>query len=136
MVDFLGRIAADSPRLARSKSLVGKADAVYNIIALPKFTFVVDVFINITTAYGPIGDATATIGFTGNGETADPDGFMTTNDVLPGVAGLKSMRGGAGAWAKGKWFNSASGQLTITLAKNSGTTLMVGQVLCLFYTLH
>jgi hypothetical protein len=128
--------ASDNFRLARSKTLYELADDTYDLILLPKFAFVMNVWLYVTQAYAGGSGATATIGFKGNGETADPDGFMDAAACAARVTGYKQMLDDTQPGSKGKWFNDASGFLTITLDDNAETTLMIGFVLCQFSVLH
>jgi len=137
MTDFMSTIATDNYRLARSKTLVNPADATYNLIVIPKFAFIDQIWLYITTAYAGGGsDATGTIGFLGNGETADPDGFMDIAACAVTATGIKRMTDDGQPGSKGKWFNSASGQLTITLAVENCTTVMTGFVFMRYSVLH
>ena len=128
MVDFLSTRASDNMRLARSKRLVEKADGTYALINLPRYAFVKDMWFYITQAYAGGANGAATIGFIGNGETADPDGFFDAAWAAGRVAGVKRMSGDTQPGSKGKWFNEASGQITITLAAGTDTTLLIGYV--------
>ena len=135
MVDFNSVMAADNFRLARSKNLVSLADGTYNIIQLPRYSFVRDVWLYISTAYAG-GDGVATVGFTGNGETADDDAFINGFWADATATGLKKMTAGYGAWSSGKWFNTASGQITISLDDQAATTLMIGVVFVEYTVIH
>ena len=128
MVDFLSTRASDNMRLARSKRLVELADGIYSIINLPRFSFVKQIWLYITQAYAGGSGGTASIGFIGNGESADPDGFMDTAWAGGRVAGYKMMSGDTQPGSKGMWFNEASGQITITLSDGTDTTLLIGYV--------
>jgi hypothetical protein len=136
MPDFQSFAASDNFRLARSKTLYTLADGTYNLILLPKFAFVMELWFIVTQAYAGGSGATATIGFTGNGETADPDGFMDATAAGARATGVKCMSDDAQPGSKGKWFNSASGFLTITLDDNAETTLLIGHVLVAYSVLH
>ena len=136
MPDFQSFAASDNFRLARSKTLYTLADGTYNLILLPKFTFVMELWFIVTQAYAGGSGASATIGFTGNGETADPDGFMDATAAGARATGVKRMSDDTQPGSKGKWFNSASGFLTITLDDNAETTLLIGHVLVAYSVLH
>jgi hypothetical protein len=126
---FKSNIASDNFRLARSKILSEKTDGTYSIIDIPRYAFVCDVWLYITQAYAGGGvDGTATIGFTGNGETADPDGFMDIAACSATITGYKRASDDSQPASLGKWFNSGRGTITITLADNTCTTLMKGYV--------
>lgn len=136
MPDFISTIASDNFRLARSKTLQELADGTYNIINLPKFTFVHGVIFYVTQAYAGGAGGSATIGFTGNGESADPDGFMDATAADGRATGYKHSIDDGQPASKGKWFNAAGGQVTITLAKSTDTTLLIGYVFVKYSVLH
>lgn len=135
-IDFQSFAASDNHRLARSKNLYDLADGTYNLIMIPKFAFVDQVWFYVTQAYAGGAAGSATIGFTGNGETADPDGFMDATAAGARATGMKIMTADAQPGSQGKWFNSGSGFLTITLAKSTDTTLLRGFVFMRFSVLH
>ena len=128
MTDLLSIKSADNYRLARSGTLLERADATYNIIRIPKFAFVDEIWLYITQAYAGGASGAATIGFVGNGETADPDGFMDSTQAGARVAGMKRMTGDTQPGSQGKWFSTAGGLLTITLSKGTDTTLLIATV--------
>ena len=134
--DFQSVAASDNFRLARSKNLYELADGTYNLILIPKFAFVMDVWFYVSTAYAGGATGAATIGFTGNGETADPDGFFDATAAGARATGMKRMTDDTQPGSKGKWFNTASGFLTITLAKGNDTTLLRGFVFMQYSVLH
>lgn len=128
MPDKLSLRSSDNFRLVRSDNLLSLADGTYNLIRIPKFAFVDQIWLYITTAYAGGAGGSATIGFAGNGETADPDGFMDATQAGARATGMKVMTGDAQPGSQGKWFNTAGGLLTITLAKSTDTTLLVATV--------
>jgi len=134
--DFISHAAADNFRLARSKTLYELADGTYNLIHIPKFAFVFNVWFYVTTAYAGGANGAVTIGFLGNGESADPDGFMDSAWAAGRVAGVKEMHGDTQPGSKGKWFMDASGFLTITLSKGTDSTLLQGFVFMHYAVLH
>lgn len=136
MADFISYAACDNVRLARSKTLYQLADGTYNLIQIPKFGFVDQVWFYVTTAYAGGAAGAATIGWTGNATTADPDGFMDATQAGARAAGMKIMTEDGQPGSKGKWFNNGSGCVTITLSAGTDTTLLVGWVLARFYVLH
>jgi hypothetical protein len=136
MPDLISKIASDNFRLAKSKTLVSLADGTYNIIQIPRYAFISQIWLVVTTAYAGGADGAATIGFTGNGETADADGFMDAAAADGRALGVKIMTDDAQPGSKGKWFNAAGGMLTITLDDGSDTTLMSGYVLMQYSVIH
>ena len=133
---FQSFAASDNFRLARSKTLYELADETYDLIMLPKFAFVMQVWFVVTTAYSGGSGGSATIGWKGNGTTADPDGFMDATQAGARAAGVKIMTEDTQPGSKGKWFTGGSGFLTITLAKSTDTTLLIGHVMVQFSVLH
>ena len=134
--DFISFSASDNFRLARSKTLYDLADGTYNLIQIPKFSFIDQVWFYVSTPYSGGSGATATIGWTGNATTADPDGFMVTGVALPRAAGMKVMTDGSAAAGKGKWFSDGSGCVTITLAASTDSVLLRGFVFVRYSVLH
>lgn len=136
MPDVISRIAADNVRLARSRTLLDLADGTYNLIRIPKFAFVNGVFLSITTAYAGGAGETVTLGFTGNGESADADGFMDNTLAAGTATGMKCSFDDGQPASLGKWFQTASGMLTMTLVEGTQTTRMRGWVFMKYYVLH
>ena len=132
MTDLYTHAFADNIRLAKSKVLKGAvAAATYNLIRLPKFTFVTDVWAVISTACSA---TDVTIGWLGNGETAQAAGFMSDARVDAGVTGLKRAQHDTLVSFEGKYFSAAGGALTLTV----GTTWSAGEiiVLCQYHVIH
>ncbi len=116
MADFyLPGGGSDNFRLVRSKHIVAPLVAgTYGVIRIPKFAFVRNVWVLTDNAVtGTTVDNT--IGFEGNGETADTNFFFETADAVGLDIGVKSAGGGTMPF-RGKWFNTASGSITITAA--------------------
>ena len=120
MADKYSIAATDNYRLARSKYMVTPADATYNIIAMPKFAFVKRVWTVVETAFTDPG-ATLSVGFMGNGETADTDAFMDSDNSQQSQIGTRSSSEDNRANCQGKYFNSARGAITVTTDDNGGT---------------
>jgi len=135
MVDFYTNQAADNFRLARSRTFVEPADGTYNILRIPKYTFVLEVFLNLKQACSG-GSPSITIGFVGNKETADPDAFLTNTEAAPGSTGLKTSKGGTAAWADGKYFDGGSGAITLTFAAGGATARFIGNVFVMYSVVH
>lgn len=135
-IDLQSYHASDNFRLARSKHLFELADGTYNLIQLPKFAFVENLILNITQAFTGGSTATITIGFTGNGESADPDGFMDSIFAAPTVVGMKQMLGDTQPGSKGMWFNTASGFVTITIAAGNSSAALRAFVFVQYSVLH
>ena len=135
-IDFISFSASDNFRLARSKTLYDLADGTYNLIQLPKFAFVDEIWFIVSQAYAGGSGGSATIGYSGNGTTAVAAGFMVAGVTLARATGTKVMTADTAAGSKGKWFDSGSGCITITLAKSSDTTLLRGFVFARYSVLH
>ena len=126
--------SADDPRLVNSVRLIDPDDDVYSLIQIPQWAFIVDVWLHKLLAATAAG-ALVSVGFTGNGETADPDAFI---DVILGEADalgvVRAIHDGQPA-SRGKWFNDAGGSITLTCDDNGGTggTFMVT---VLYYIIH
>lgn len=136
MVDKLSLRASDNFRLARSDTLLELADGTYNIIRIPQFAFVINSWVIITQAYSGGASGAATLGFLGNGETADPDGFMDSTYLDARTAGTYRMTGDTQPGSLGKWFSDAAGMLTITLSKGTDTTLLIATAFMQYSILH
>ena len=86
--DFYSGKLSDNLYFAASKILNGKSDGTYNLIRIPKYAFVVNVWVNVTTVFAG-GIPTMTVGHIGNGEAAAAAAFMTDTEAAPTVAGMK-----------------------------------------------
>lgn len=118
-VDAYTHKASDAFRLEASKLMLAPADATYNIIRIPKFALVTDCWVQIVEAFTV--DASIEVGWLGNGEIAVTNGFITNDIAEPTVVGLKRAFNTALTTFPGKYFNTAAGAVTATVAGNSGT---------------
>ena len=109
---------ADNFRIAASKLMLAPADATYNIIKIPKHALITDCWIQIVTAFTI--DASVTVGWLGNGETAETDGFITEEIADPHNVGLKRAFNTTTTTFPGKYFSDASGAVTATVLDNNG----------------
>ena len=129
-INALGSRSADNIRMMRSGKITLSADDTYQVIKLPKKAFVVGVWLEILTAFDDqTTDGTITVGFSGNGETADSDYFMDNTAAAPLVTGMKEV-------TKGKWFSDASGLITVTANDNDSTVNPVIRVWVLYSVIH
>ena len=120
MADYTNRAKmSDINWTACSKIFASPADGAHDAVWIPQRSFVKSVSIIKTTAYGDAG-ATITIGFKGNGETADPDAFMVSTVADPDALGSANSVNGTALNAGGKYFSSA-GCITVTCDDNAGT---------------
>jgi hypothetical protein len=129
--DLYSNAFADNFRLGRSKTFAGRTSGTYNAIRIPKFAFVTDVWLYVKTGY--TGGGAVSVGFVGNGETADVDAYITaavgivttTKDVFRAVEG-------SAAKSSGHWFDSASGVITFTYDDTSVSVVGAFIVFCAF----
>ena len=129
-INALGSRSADNIRMMRSGKVTLSADDTYYVLKLPKKAFVVGVWLEIITAFDDqTTDGTITVGFSGNGETADADYFMDNTAAAPLVTGIKEV-------TKGKWFSNASGLITVTANDNDSTVNPVIRVWVLYSVIH
>ena len=136
MTVFQSYAASENFRLARSKSLYDLDDDTYDLIMIPKFAFVNQVWLYITQAYAGGASGTITVGFKGNGESEDAVAFMNTTVAAGRAAGMKIASDDTEAASNGKWFTDASGFITITLSHGTDTTLFRGYVIAQYSVLH
>lgn len=130
MINALSSRTADNFRMMRSGKVTLTADDSYAVVKVPKKAFVVGVWLEIITAFDDkTTDGTITVGFSGNGETADPDYFMDNTAAAPLVVGMKEV-------TKGKWFGDASGLITLTVADNDSTVDPIVRVWVLYSVIH
>ena len=132
---YLTHAFADNYRLAKSKLLSSPSDATYDIIQIPKYAFVKNVWIEVVTA-ADVEPDTVTVGWTGNGETAVTDGFITTDVAAANETGLKKAMHDTLTTFEGKYFNGGSGMITFTYAAGSASTKGVYRVFAEFVVIH
>lgn len=114
-INALSSHSADNIRMARSGKITLSADDTYQCVRVPKKAFVVGVWLEILTAFNDVDiDGTITVGFTGNGESANAAYFMSNATAAPLVTGMKVS-------TVGKWFSDASGLITLTVNDNNAT---------------
>ena len=130
MINVLANRAADNFRIMRSGKVTISADDTYAVVKVPQKAFVVGVWLEILTAFDDqTTDGTLTVGFSGNGETADPDYFMTNTTAAPLTVGMKEV-------TQGKWFGDASGLITVTAADNDSTVDPIVRVWVMYSVIH
>jgi hypothetical protein len=110
--------AADNFRFEASKLMLAPADETYNLIRIPRFAFIHDVWLQIVTAFTV--NASITIGWAGNSETALTNGFITEDIADPTHVGFKRAFNTALTTFPGKWFDTASGVVTATVLDVDG----------------
>ena len=117
MVDRFSHKLADNYMLAMSGLFTAPAAATYDIISIPKWAFVYDLFFEMVTLDSSGG--TITVGFKGNAETPayDVDYFFTNTETAPATAGMKNPVSTGFA----KYFSGAAGTMTVTVASTAFT---------------
>ena len=113
--DFYTTAFADNFRLAKSKILLNPADATYNLIRIPHFAFVKSVWLQVIVA-NDVMPTNLTVGWIGNQQTANPNGFITFDVAYPIRTGLKRAQSDTLTTFEGKYFDLASGSITLTFA--------------------
>jgi len=117
--DFLSNKASDVYRLAKSKTILTPAAATYRLIRIPKWSMVTDLWVWVQTAGST---KTVSFGWLGNGETAQTSGFMSLDFADVTLTGMKRATRDNFQSYEGKYFNAASGMITMTV----GTTQTTG----------
>ena len=112
--------SADNYRILKSKTILTPSAATYNLLNIPRRAFVTDVWLYVAV----VGDSdTVTIGWTGNGETAIPSGFFTTDVANILFTGMKKATADTLTSSDSKYFDTSGGQITMTV----GTTQTTGR---------
>jgi len=133
--DYYTNAFADNYRLAKSRLLISPSDGTYNLIRIPKYAFVKDVWLQVTEAADVTPDA-CTVGWLGNGESAVENGFITTDVAEPTKTGLKRAQKDTLVTFEGKYFNAATGIITFTFEAGSATSLGTYRVFCEYTVIH
>jgi len=121
MADKYTNKVTDCMRLARSLTLAAPSDDTYNLIRIPENAFIIDVWVEVSTAFGGA-SPTLSVGWMGNGETSQTSGFMTTTQTRPQEAGMKrACIQETDVTFPGKWFTAAGGAITATCTGGSST---------------
>lgn len=120
MADFYTNKLGDNLIVAKSKTILSPAAGTYNLIRIPKFALVKNVWLFVETAGS---SDTVSVGFVGNGEAANASYFLPTLTAEATVAGMKIPGNGTSTGKSAKYFNAASGAITLTV----GTTQTTGK---------
>ena len=135
MSDFYTHAFSDNIRLARSKPLIAVDDRTYNLIRIPRYAFVKNLYVFVKKAYvGTTQDIT--VGFIGNGETSDSGGFIASGVVDLTRLGVTASLGGTAAWADGKYFSDGTGAITVTVSNGDASTKGTFIVLADYSVIH
>lgn len=115
MANKFSRKISDYIYTARGLVMSIPANGTWSCIQVPKNAFVSGVWLNITTACaGTL--PKVSVGWLGNGETAQTEGFITQEVAACTEIGLKSsLHSSEDSWP-GKYFNTASGVITVTVS--------------------
>lgn len=129
MADKFSNKLADNRMLAMSGLFITPSNDTYDIIRIPHWGFVSNVWLEVTTAY--VGGAPIiTVGWKGNKETAVPAGFMSSDISKPAEIGLKIAQKDNLEAFPGKYFGDGSGAVTVTIAAGGATTEGNFRVFC------
>ena len=129
MADKFSNKLADNRMMAMSGLFIAPDDDTYDIIRVPHWAFVSNVWLEINTAY-IAGAPSITVGWKGNKETAVPAGFITNDIAKPAEMGLKIAQKDTLTAFPGKYFNTGSGAITVTIAAGGATTEGNFRVFC------
>ena len=116
--DIISVKAADNYRVGKSRTILTPAAATYWVYKIPRFALVTDVWLYVPVA----GDSdTVSIGWLGNGETAQAAGFLSTSIAAVTVIGMKRAQHDTLVAFEGKYFDDAGGIMTMTVGTTQGT---------------
>jgi len=125
MTNFFGHYKADNRVLERSRLLATPANDTYNVIKVPRYAFVLNVYLYVQTAFGALGSVT--VGFTGNGEVANATYFLDAALANATDAGMRQAD-------IAKYFPNAAGMITVTTVAGGGAgTLLVFADYCVIH---
>jgi hypothetical protein len=118
--DIIVTRSADNYRIGKSKTILTPAAETYWVYKIPRYSLVTDVWLYVPTAGST---DTVSVGWAGNGETAQAAGFMSTGIANVMATGMKRAQHDTLVAFEGKWFDDAGGLLTMTV----GTTQTTGE---------
>ena len=124
MIISLTSKSDDNLRVTRSGAVTLSANETYALVKVPMNAFILGIWLHKTTAFDAATDGTSgtlTLGFVGNGESADVDYFMSDETVDSDATGIVTHDGG-------KHFSAAGGYITITRTINDSTVNPVVQL--------
>jgi hypothetical protein len=126
---------ADNMRFVKSVALLDAASDTYFLARVPWYAFVTNVIVQLISPYGLT--SVMTVGFAGNKETADPDAFLLNADIDPdGSVLTRSSLAGTGVNKGGKWFDQASGVITLTLTKGDAAATASARLFVEYKLIH
>jgi hypothetical protein len=116
--DIISVKAADNYRIGKSRTILTPSADTYWLYRFPRYTLVTDVWLYVPVA----GDSkTVSIGWVGNGETAQAAGFLSVDIADVMVIGMKRAQKDTLVAFEGKYFDDAGGLLTMTVGTAQGT---------------
>lgn len=136
MADYYAQAASDNFRLARSRFVATPDDGTHNLIRMPRFAFLIDVFFQLITPYTAASSGLITLGLAGNGAVADVDAVLIDIYIGSETAGMSRMSGGSTAAAEGYWFKDASGSITLTTILGNSADTITCQAFALYSIIH
>ncbi len=128
MAGYATHASADNFRLARSRVIATPSDGTYDCILIPRYAFLRDVRVLVSTA-GSSDDVT--LGWIGNGASADADYFFNGDDLAVTTEGMKRafLKNTAGDIFNtpfpGLWCQDAAGMIYITVGTTQSTGAFV-----------
>ena len=135
-MDYYANASADNIRLARSKMILEPVDGTHNIIRIPRYAMLMEVFFNLITPYSGTSTGAVTVGFCGNGVTADVDGVLVDSYISSEAAGMSRMTGGSAALSEGYWFKDASGAITLTVSVGDSSNAIACEAFAFYSVIH
>lgn len=115
MTDRFSHKLADNYKLAMSGLFTTPTADIYNVIRIPKFAFVNDVWLEVTTAC--TAGASIIVGFGAYGSvSAVTSGFMSDDIAKPWEVGMKRAQRDNLLSFPGRYFSGGQSMLTVTLA--------------------
>lgn len=116
--DLLSNKSADNFRILKSRTILTPNAGTYNLLNIPRRAFITDVWLFVAV----VGDSdTVTIGWTGNGDTAVTNGFITTDIANIQFTGMKKATADTLTSGGSKYFDTSGGQITMTVGTTQNT---------------
>lgn len=113
--------ASIHPRLLKGRLLQLPASDIYYVLKIPIRAFVCGVWLEVVEAFDGTIPTVCTVGFIGNKETADPDGFMDAATAVLTSKKVISAASDSQPASEGKHFINGSGIITVTVTAGNST---------------
>lgn len=121
-IGFYSDASSDFERTLKSKRITpALATGVYSLFRIPRYALITDIWVDVATAFDGTTPDTVTLGFGGNKETQDDDGFMDAAAVLLSTAGIKRATSDGQPCSEGKYFDAAGGVIVASYTNNDST---------------